>query len=175
MRDFITSPLERVIAAADGIDYLESPRAHSAFTPSPRAFRLNYDSTKALAEISSKVDQVRNNLPEAEVPVINIESADSRFASAYLSFSSDLLQQNEITDFLVHVVQPGLLSAAGGAAATSSAPAPRSSPTGWGLPEHQPGPGAPGACRQQLPGRPGAGARGIHPGQPHCRRETSTR
>ena len=71
--------------------------------------RLNYDSTKALAEISSKVDQVRGDLPpEAEVPVINIESADSRFASAYLSFSSDILQQNEITDYLVRVVQPRL-------------------------------------------------------------------
>ncbi|HSE14162.1 MAG TPA: efflux RND transporter permease subunit, partial [Candidatus Deferrimicrobium sp.] len=57
----------------------------------------------------SKVDQVRRDLPpEAEVPVINIESADSRFASAYLSFSSDILQQNEITDYLVRVVQPRL-------------------------------------------------------------------
>ncbi len=46
--------------------------------------------------------------PEAEVPVINIESADSRFASAYLSFSSNILQQNEITDYLVRVVQPRL-------------------------------------------------------------------
>src|SRR3989337_2714486 len=71
--------------------------------------RLNYDSTKALAEIGSKVDQVRRDLPpEAEVPVINIESADSQFASAYLSFSSDLLKQNEITDYLVRVVQPRL-------------------------------------------------------------------
>jgi multidrug efflux pump len=52
--------------------------------------KLNYDPTKALAEISSKVDQVRRDLPpEAEVPVINIESADSQFASAYLSFTSD--------------------------------------------------------------------------------------
>ena len=46
--------------------------------------------------------------PEAEVPVINIESADSQFASAYLSFTSDILKQNEITDYLVRVVQPRL-------------------------------------------------------------------
>jgi multidrug efflux pump len=33
------------------------------------------------------VDQVRGDLPpEAEVPTINVESADSQFASAYLSF-----------------------------------------------------------------------------------------
>lgn len=38
-----------------------------------------------LSEISAKVDQVRNDLPtEAEVPRLNIESADSLLASAYL-------------------------------------------------------------------------------------------
>ncbi len=108
VRGFITSPLERAIAAADGIEYMESQSTLGLSTISVR-LRLNYDSTKALAEISSKVDQVRRDLPpEAEVPVINIESADSRFASAYLSFSSNILQQNEITDYLVRVVQPRL-------------------------------------------------------------------
>ena len=108
VRGFITSPLERAIAAADGIEYMESKSTLGLSTISVR-LRLNYDSTKALAEISSKVDQVRRDLPpEAEVPIINIESADSRFASAYLSFSSNILQQNEITDYLVRVVQPRL-------------------------------------------------------------------
>jgi multidrug efflux pump len=108
VRGFITSPLERAIAAADGIDYMESQSTLGLSTIHVR-LRLNYDSTKALAEISSKVDQVRRDLPpEAEVPIINIESADSRFASAYLSFSSGILQQNEITDYLVRVVQPRL-------------------------------------------------------------------
>jgi multidrug efflux pump len=108
VRGFVTSPLERAIAAADGIEYMESQSTLGLSTISAR-LRLNYDSTKALAEISSKVDQVRRDLPpEAEVPVINIESADSRFASAYLSFSSDILKQNEITDYLVRVVQPRL-------------------------------------------------------------------
>src|SRR5512134_1049615 len=108
VRGFVTSPLERAIAAADGIEYMESQSALGLSTINVR-LRLNYDSTKALAEIGSKVDEVRRDLPpEAEVPVINIESADSRFASAYLSFSSDLLQQNEITDYLVRIVQPRL-------------------------------------------------------------------
>ncbi len=108
VRGFITTPLERAIAAADGIDYLESQSAQGLSTITAR-LKLNYDATKALAEISSKVDQVRADLPpEAEVPVINIESADSRFASAYLSFTSNLLKQNEITDYLVRVVQPRL-------------------------------------------------------------------
>jgi multidrug efflux pump len=113
IRGFITAPLERAIAGADGIEYLESQSALSLSTITAH-LKLNQDSRKALAEISSKVDQVRGDLPpEAQVPIINIESADSQFASCYLSFSSDILQQNEITDYLVRVVQPRL-SALGG-------------------------------------------------------------
>jgi multidrug efflux pump len=108
VRGFVTIPLERAIAAADGIDYIQSQSALGLSTISAR-LKLNYDPIKALSEISSKVDQVRNDLPpEAEVPTINVESADSQFASAYLSFTSDTLQQNEITDYLVRNVQPRL-------------------------------------------------------------------
>ena len=113
VRGFITTPLERAIAAADGIDYLQSQSAQGVSTITVR-LKLNYDATKALAEIGSKVDQVRRDLPpEAEVPVINIESADSQFAAAYLSFTSDVLTQNEITDYLTRVVQPRLSAIAG--------------------------------------------------------------
>ncbi|KPK36280.1 MAG: acriflavine resistance protein B [Nitrospira bacterium SG8_35_1] len=108
VRGFITTPLERAIAAADGIEYIESQSSLGLSTINVR-LKLNYDAIKALSEISSKVDQVRRDLPpEAEVPTINVESADSRFASAYLSFTSDILAQNEITDYLVRVVQPRL-------------------------------------------------------------------
>lgn len=108
VRGFITTPLERAIAAADGIDYIQSQSSLGLSTINVR-LKINYDATSALAEISSKVDQVRRDLPpEAEVPIINIESADSKFASAYLSFTSDILLQNEITDYLVRVVQPRL-------------------------------------------------------------------
>ena len=110
---FITTPLERAIAAADGIDYIQSQSSLGVSTITAR-LKLNYDPIKALSEISSKVDQVRNDLPpEAEVPVMNVESADTQFASAYLSFTSDVLKQNEITDYLVRIVQPRL-SAIGG-------------------------------------------------------------
>jgi len=113
VRGFITTPLERAIAAADGIEYMQSQSTLGLSTITVR-LKINYDSTKALAEISSKVDQVRRDLPpEAEVPIINIESADSQFASAYLSFSSDILKQNEITDYLVRVVQPRLSAITG--------------------------------------------------------------
>jgi multidrug efflux pump len=113
VRGFITTPLERAIAAADGIDYLQSQSTQGMSTITAR-LRLNYDSNKALSEISSKVNQVRGDLPpEAEIPVINIVSADSQFASCYLSFTSNILQANEITDYLTRIVQPRLTALGG--------------------------------------------------------------
>jgi len=113
VRGFITTPLERAIAAADGIDYIESQSAQGLSTINVR-LKLNYDPIKALAEISSKVDQIRGDLPpEAQVPALNVQSADSQFASAYLSFTAKDLHQNEITDYLVRVVQPRLSAVEG--------------------------------------------------------------
>ena len=113
VRGFITTPLERAIAAADGIDYIQSQSKQGSSTITAR-LKLNYDANKALSDISSKVDAIRRDLPpEAEIPVISIESADSQFASAYLSFTSDILQPNEVTDYLVRLVQPRLTAIGG--------------------------------------------------------------
>src|SRR5256712_11201836 len=113
VRGFITSPLERAIAAADGIDYLQSTSQQGLSTITAR-LRLNYDSNKALPQISAQVESVRNFLPpEAEIPTIKIEQADSQYASAYLSFTSEILEPNQVTDYPVRIVQPRLSSIAG--------------------------------------------------------------
>ena len=113
VKGFITAPLERAIAAADGIDYIQSSSSQGVSTITAR-LKLNYDGNRALSEISSKVDAVRNQLPpEAEIPVLSIQSADSQFASAYLSFTSTVLEQNQITEYLVRVVQPRLTAITG--------------------------------------------------------------
>ena len=86
VRGFITTPLERAIAAADGIDYVQSQSQQGVSTITVR-LKLNYDAHKALSDISSRVDAIRRDLPpEAEIPVIAIQAADSQFASAYLEF-----------------------------------------------------------------------------------------
>src|SRR6187401_848460 len=88
VRGFITTPLERVIASADGIDYMESSSAQGLSTITVH-LRLNYDTNAALTQIQAKVAQVRNDLPpEAEAPIIELETADTQFAAIYLSFSS---------------------------------------------------------------------------------------
>jgi len=113
VRGFITTPLERVIASADGIDYMESSSAQGVSTITVH-LKLNYDTNAALTQIQAKVAQVRNDLPpEAEAPVIELETADNQFAAMYLGFSSSDLDQNQITDYLTRVVQPKLSAISG--------------------------------------------------------------
>jgi multidrug efflux pump len=113
VRGFITTPLERVIASADGIDYMESSSAQGLSTITVH-LALNYDTNAALTQIQSKVAQVRNDLPpEAEAPVIELETADNQFAAIYLGFSATDLDQNQITDYLTRVVQPKLSAISG--------------------------------------------------------------
>src|SRR5205807_1696694 len=113
VRGFITTPLERVIASADGIDYMESSSAQALSTITVH-LKLNYDTNAALTQIQAKVAQVRNDLPpEAEAPVIELETADNQFAAMYLGFSSAALDHNQISDYLLRVVQPKLSAISG--------------------------------------------------------------
>jgi multidrug efflux pump len=113
VRGFITTPLERVIASADGIDYMESTSAQGLSTITVH-LKLNYDTNAALTQVQAKVAQVRNDLPpEAEAPVIELQTADNQFAAMYIGFSSADLDQNQITDYLTRVVQPKLSAVSG--------------------------------------------------------------
>jgi multidrug efflux pump len=113
VRGFITTPLERVIASADGIDYMESSSAQGLSTITVH-LKLNYDTNAALTQIQAKLAQVRNDLPpESQAPVIDLQTADNEFAALYLGFSSANLDENQITDYLTRVVQPKLSSISG--------------------------------------------------------------
>jgi multidrug efflux pump len=113
VRGFITSPLERVIASTDGIDYMESSSSQGISVITVH-LKLNYDTNAALTQVQSKVAQVRNQLPpEAEAPIIDLQTADSQTAAMYLGFAADDLDQNQITDYLTRVVQPRLSAVSG--------------------------------------------------------------
>src|SRR6202167_1442918 len=89
VRGFVTTPIERVIASADGIDYMESSSAQGLSTITVH-LKLNYDTNAALTQIQAKLAQVRNDLPpEAQLPVVDLETSDNQFAAMYLSFYSD--------------------------------------------------------------------------------------
>src|ERR1700758_2304905 len=113
VRGFVTTPIERVVASADGIDYMESTSAQGLSTIQVH-LKINYDTTAALTQIQAKVAQVRNDLPpDAQIPVIDLETADTQFAAIYIGFSSADLDENQITDYLTRVVQPKLSAISG--------------------------------------------------------------
>src|ERR1700721_3701482 len=88
VRGFVTTPIERVIASADGIDYMESTSAQGVSTITVH-LKLNYDTNSALTQIQAKLAQVRNDLPpESQAPVIDRQTADTHFAALYRGFSS---------------------------------------------------------------------------------------
>ncbi|QDA57666.1 efflux RND transporter permease subunit [Thermomonas aquatica] len=112
IQGFITTPLEREIASAEGIEYLSSNS--SAGVSTIQAYiRLDQDPNEALTQISAKVNKMRGQLPaESEAPVIDLQQGQ-QFAAMYVSFASDTLDNNQITDYLTRVVQPKLVTVPG--------------------------------------------------------------
>lgn len=104
---FITTPIENVVAQAEGIDYMTSISTQSAGTIQA-TLKLNYDPNQALTEISTKVNSVLNQLPkESQLPVITVAVGET-IDSMYIGFYSKVLPANKVTDYLIRVVQPKL-------------------------------------------------------------------
>ena len=109
---FLTTPIENAVAQANGIDYMQSTSLNSLSTITVY-LRLNYDPDKALTEIQTKVNSVLNQLPQGtQQPVMKV-SIGQTIDAMYMGFNSDVLQPNQITDFLVRVVQPRLQAVTG--------------------------------------------------------------
>ncbi|NKC29740.1 efflux RND transporter permease subunit [Falsiroseomonas selenitidurans] len=112
VKGYVTQPLEQAIASANGIDFLQSTSAQGASSIQAR-LQLNYDPNDAVAEILTKINQVRNLLPEgSEDPVVNIRTGAGS-AAMYIAFTSEVLQRNQITDYLSRAVRPRLESVPG--------------------------------------------------------------
>jgi multidrug efflux pump len=109
---FITTPIETAVAQAQGIDYMTSSSASGVSTVTAKLV-LNYDSNRALSEINTKVQSVINQLPpEAQQPTLSVQVGE-QIDSLYMGFTSSVLPQNQITDYIIRVVQPKLQSVAG--------------------------------------------------------------
>ncbi len=112
MEGFITTPLEREIASVDGIDLLTSRSAQSS-TQITANLRLDKDPNEALTEIAAKVNKLRNQLPpEAEDPVVEMAEGGETVAM-YMTFFSDVLDDGQVTDYLVRVIEPQVASISG--------------------------------------------------------------
>src|ERR1700678_1596930 len=109
---FITTPLEIAVAQAYGIDYMSSTSQSSTSTITIY-LRLNYDADKALTEINTKISSVLNQLPTGtQQPVLTVKIGQT-IDAMYIGLNSTVLGANQITDYLVRVVQPKLQAVPG--------------------------------------------------------------
>ncbi len=109
---FITTPLENAIAQANGIDYMTSVSQTGVSTITVY-LRLNYDADKALTEINTKVNSILNQLPPGTLQPTLTVKIGQQIDAMYIGFNSDTLAPNQITDYLVRVVQPKLQAVSG--------------------------------------------------------------
>ena len=108
VRGFLSTPIERVVSAIGGVDYVESTSRAGVSTVTVH-LKLNHSSTAALAEVTARLQQVRSELPaEAEPPAIEMQRADRPYASFYLSFTSTERSVPAVTDWLLRTLQPQL-------------------------------------------------------------------
>jgi multidrug efflux pump len=109
---FITTPLEKAIAQASGIDYMTSSSS-LGFSTIYANLRLNQETSKSLAEIITQVNSVRNQMPaESQASVISL-SVGETFGSVMIAFTSKDLPANKISDYLIRVVQPQIQAVEG--------------------------------------------------------------
>ena len=113
VRGFLSTPIERVVSAISGVDYVESTSRAGVSTVTVH-LKLNHNSTAALAEVTARLQQVRSELPaEAEPPAIEVQRADRPYASFYLSFTSTERSVPAVTDWLLRTLQPQLSTLSG--------------------------------------------------------------
>ncbi len=113
VRGFLTTPIERAVASIGGIDHVESESRQGVSTITVR-LELGYDTTRALAEITAQLQQVRSELPaEAEPPSVAVQRADRPYASFYISFTSTERSLSQLTDYLIRNAQPQLATVEG--------------------------------------------------------------
>ncbi|GAA0574426.1 efflux RND transporter permease subunit [Rhizomicrobium electricum] len=109
---FITTPIEKAVAQASGIDYMTSSSSLGVSQIFAN-LRLNQDTSKSLAEIITQVNSVRNQMPtESQASVISL-SVGETFGSVIIAFTSKDLPANKISDYLIRVVQPQIQAVEG--------------------------------------------------------------
>ncbi|WP_445680091.1 efflux RND transporter permease subunit [Radicibacter daui] len=112
MQGFITTPIAKAVASAEGVDYVTSSSTQGVSTVSVH-MRLNTNPDSALTEVIAKTQQVRQELPDdADDPIVQKGNGQS-FALMYLAFSSDRMSPQQVNEYLVRVIQPRLATISG--------------------------------------------------------------
>ena len=106
VQGFVTTPLQRRIAAAKGVDYVTS-ESNPGLSQINVYVRLGENSTDVLTEVITKINEARFELPrEVEDPVVSNRTGGD--GMMYLAFLSDQMSVQQTTDYAMRTIQPVL-------------------------------------------------------------------
>jgi len=116
IKGFITTPIQQAVASTEGVDTISSTSSQNVSVVTLK-LRLDANADRALADVLSKVNEVKSILPnDANDPVVK-RTTGAGFALMYISFKSDQMTSPQISDYLNRVVQPKLQAVNGVASA----------------------------------------------------------
>ena len=108
VKGYVTEPIERVASTVPGVDYVDSITT-SGNSKVTAWLTLNHDSTDALTEMTTRLGQIKFELPEgAEDPAVAVRRTDSPYAIFYLDVVSPDMSRGQTTDYLSRNVVPVL-------------------------------------------------------------------
>ena len=111
VQGFVTTPLQRRIAAAKGVDYITS-QSDPGVSQISVYVRLGENSTEVLGEVITKVNEARFELPrEVEDPVVSNRTGGD--AMMYLALLSEQMSVQQLADYAQRSIQPVLSTADG--------------------------------------------------------------
>lgn len=116
IKGFITTPLQQAVASTEGVETIESTSGQSISTITLK-LRLDADGDRALADVLSKVNEVKGVLPEAANDPVVKRTTGAGFALMYISFKSEQMTPPQISDYLDRVIRPRLQAINGVASA----------------------------------------------------------
>lgn len=110
VQGFITDPIESVAMSVPGIDFIDSSTSAGMSTVT-LWLNLNENSSSALAELTSRLNQIKAELPADSLdPSVSIERSDQATALFYLDVNSEHWPRAKVTDYLMRNVTPQLSS-----------------------------------------------------------------
>lgn len=106
VQGFVTTPLQRRIAAAKGVEYVTS-QSDPGVAEINVWVRLGENSTEVMSEVITRVNEARFELPrDVEDPVVTNRTGGD--AMMYLALLSDQMSVQQIADYAVRSIQPVL-------------------------------------------------------------------
>lgn len=111
VQGFVTTPLQRRIAAAKGVEYVTS-QSDPGIAEIEVWVRLGENSTDVLGEVITKVNEARFELPrEVEDPVVSNRTGGD--AMMYLALLSKQMSVQQMADYAARTIQPVLSTVEG--------------------------------------------------------------